>query len=55
MCEINHEIINLLEDLQHLETALDIEQHLADAKEKIKNDFRRNFLEALGPVHSNQI
>jgi hypothetical protein len=47
MCEINHEIINLLEDLQHLETALDIEQHLADAKEKIKNDFRRNFLEAL--------
>lgn len=47
MSETNPEILAMLHEPQHLRTALEIEAHLAVEKEKIKQQFRQNFLGAL--------
>lgn len=47
MSEMNPEILAMLHEPQHLRTALEIEAHLAVEKEKIKQRFRQNFLDAL--------
>lgn len=47
MCELNDEIRDLLDQPEHLATALDIEQHLPSVKERIQVGFRRHFLTVL--------